>query len=541
MADASEEKEVVLYISAHGLEPEDIKLPPDLHTWEQLLDDSKILNEQGCRGLPNFVTPRRYIEDFFRVLNKPHKEKNITDILITESNILREQKKKIFSIETTPLTRSVSSPYMKLKFIMTTDTYYKNNFVYNILKSFRPDIFHHIITFQETPQSSSGFSKTFQDIYTGFFKLFKSDRSEPLRTLTYEEEQSYIYQPRPGFLKMIDSIHRLFLESEKISGNDMKKLDDFFKKLKMLLHTPINFVDFLKIIDNVYTYFKGSKSTYKDMTFSSSCYQSFKMEEIVNEKLFFMYKSGETKENIKLMNYGIYLLYDSDNKDNDAFLEYSDKINLLRESSSELGISYVEPFKRELLTNCKSEPIYLSKILLFFFKQGYKVTIITNSCRRSNGEFEIEQKCDVLLSEDVKDLEDYIKYIKKMKRMTKSLKRSPEKTLKTPPKSSKPPGTERSKTGKSPMTTMILRKRGQGQGISNLSKPTLKKSLVSKFKKSSVKKSTKNVKKSTKNLKKKSTKNLKKSRTKSLKKSTKNLKKSRTKSLKKVNNEKSKK
>jgi hypothetical protein len=245
------------------------------------------------------------------------------------------------------------------------------------------------------------------------------------------------------------------------------------------------------------------------------------------------------------MNYGIYLLYDSDNKDNVAFLEYSDKINLLRESSSELGISYVEPFKRELLTNCKSEPIYLSKILLFFFKQGYKVTIITNSCRRSNGEFEIEQKCDVLLSEDVKDLEDYIKYIKKMKRITKSLKKSPEKTLKTPPKSSKPPGTERSpgisKTGKSPMTTMILRKRGQGQGISNLSKPTLKKSLVSKFKKSSVKKSTKNVKKSTKNLKKKSTKNLKKSRTKSLKKSTKNLKKSRTKSLKKVNNEKSKK
>lgn len=376
MADASEEKEVVLYISAHGLEPEDIKLPPDLHTWEQLLDDSKILNEQGCRGLPNFVTPRRYIEDFFRVLNKPHKEKNITDILITESNILREQKKKIFSIETTPLTRSVSSPYMKLKFIMTTDTYYKNNFVYNILKSFRPDIFHHIITFQETPQSSSGFSKTFQDIYTGFFKLFKSDRSEPLRTLTYEEEQSYIYQPRPGFLKMIDSIHRLFLESEKISGNDMKKLDDFFKKLKMLLHTPINFVDFLKIIDNVYTYFKGSKSTYKDMTFSSSCYQSFKMEEIVNEKLFFMYKSGETKENIKLMNYGIYLLYDSDNKDNDAFLEYSDKINLLRESSSELGISYVEPFKRELLTNCKSEPIYLSKILLFFSNKDIKLLLL---------------------------------------------------------------------------------------------------------------------------------------------------------------------
>jgi hypothetical protein len=187
------------------------------------------------------------------------------------------------------------------------------------------------------------------------------------------------------------------------------------------------------------------------MTFSSSCYQSFKMEEIVNEKLFFMYKPGETKENIKLMNYGIYLLYDSDNKDNDAFLEYSDKINLLRESSSELGISYVEPFKRELLTNCKSEPIYLSKILLFFFKQGYKVTIITNSCRRSNGEFEIEQKCDVLLSEDVKDLEDYIKYIKKMKRMTKSLKRSPGKTtLKTPPKSST------SKTGKSPM---ILQKK----------------------------------------------------------------------------------
>jgi hypothetical protein len=315
----------------------------------------------------------------------------------------------------------------------------------------------------------------------------------------------------------------------------------------MLLHTPINFVDFLKISDNVYTYFKGSKSTYKDMTFSSSCYQSFKMEDIVNEKLFFMYKSGETKENIKCMNYGIYLLYDSDN---DAFLEYSDKINLLRESSSELGISYVEPFKRELLTDYKTEPIYLSKILLFFFKRGYKVTIITNSCRRSNGEFEIEQKCDVLLSEDVKHLEDYIKYIKKMKRKTKSLKRSPEKTLKTPPRSSKPPGTKRSprisKTGKSPMTTMILRK--QHQGIANLSIPTLKKSLVSKFKKSSVKKSTKNVKKSTKNLKKKSTKNvkkstknLKKSRTKSLKKSTKNLKKSRIKSLKKVNNEKSKK
>ena len=532
MADASDEKEVVLYISAHGLEPEDIKLPPDLHTWEQLLDDSKILNEQGCRGLPNFVTPRRYIEDFFRVLNKPHKEKNIRDILITESNILREQKKKFFSIKTTPLTRSVSSPYMKLKFIMDNkEAYYKNKFVYNILKSFKPDIFHHIITFQETPQSSSGFSKTFQDIYTGFLKLFKSDRSEPLRTLTYQEEQSYIYQPRPGFLKMIDSIHRLFLESEKISGNDTKKLDDFFKKLKMLLHTPINFVDFLKIIlkiiDNVYTYFKGPKPIYQNMIFSSSCHQSFKMEQIVNEKLFFMYKLGETKENIKCMNYGIYLLYDSDNKD-DAFLEYSDKINLLTERSSELGISYVEPFKRELLTDYKTEPIYLSKILLFFFKRGYKVTIITNSCRTSNGEeFEIEQKCDVLLSEDdVKHLEDYIKYIKKMK-ITKSLKRSPEKTLKTPPKSSKPPGTKRSpKTGKFPMTTMILRERG----ISNLSKPTLKKS---KFKKSSVKKSTKNVKKSTKNLKKKSTKNV--------KKSTKNLKKSRTKSLKKVNNEKSKK
>ena len=148
MADASEEKEVVLYISAHGLEPEDIKLPPDLHTWKQLLDDSKILNEQGCRGLPNVVTPRRYIEDFFRVLNKPHKEKNIRDILITESNILREQKKKFFSIKTTPLTRSVSSPYMKLKFIMDNkEAYYKNKFVYNILKSFKPDIFHHIITF----------------------------------------------------------------------------------------------------------------------------------------------------------------------------------------------------------------------------------------------------------------------------------------------------------------------------------------------------------------------------------------------------------
>ena len=432
MADASEEKEVVLYISAHGLEPKDDALPDELAEWKQLLDDSRILNEQGCRGLVNFVTPRRYIQDFFTVLNEPHQGKTTEDILIEVSKVLREQKKESFFSETTPLTRSVSSPYMKLKFIMDKDN--KNKFVYDILKTFRPDIFHHIITFQpeQHPQTSSGFSGMFKDIYTGFSKLFKSSESQPqppLVTYPYQQEQSYIYQPRLGFKKMIESVYTLFLDSEKIGGNDKEKIKFFFEKLQKLLHTPITFTDFSKVIDNVYRYFKGPGPTYQDMTFSSSCHQSFKMQSIVNEKLFFMYKLAEKEEHVKRMNYGIYLLYDSD-----TFLEHSDKINLLTESSSELGISYVEPFKRELLTKYKSEPIYLSKILLFFFKRGYKVTIITNSCRSfADTGFEIEKEHnDVLSPEDVKELEDYTKYIKSVNRMNKRKSSEVKRTAKFP-------------------------------------------------------------------------------------------------------------
>jgi hypothetical protein len=147
MADASAEKEVVLYISAHGLEPKDDELPAELDEWKQLLDDSRILNEQGCRGLVNFITftTRQYIEKFFTVLNKPHQGKTTEDILIEVSEVLREQKKESFFYETTPLTRSVSSPYMKLKFIMDKETDDKNKFVYDILHlwTFKTPIFQH--------------------------------------------------------------------------------------------------------------------------------------------------------------------------------------------------------------------------------------------------------------------------------------------------------------------------------------------------------------------------------------------------------------
>jgi|688.fasta_scaffold460257_2 hypothetical protein len=313
---AAASREVVLYISGHGIEE---KYNPDLkdrflEKFSDLLDDSKIVFEQGCSELVNKSSVP--VKDFFDTLKTVPIGGNIEPVLKQKIDTLRDKKILQYSrvSKNIPVTRSEENPYSQLKYIMNGKLhtskgpqeleYIKNSLTFEILNFF--NVFPDITEENKFP-----------------FILYAASNSRINDT--------------------IELVNKLFKDVDGRMISDDKKYTLFLKGLNDI-GLKLTGIQLQKIIQDVYHSFYKNPVSIEDSLFASSCYNSFKIEGLARQKdkkfQMLAHESSMIKEE---MCYGIFLLYDSEFDLGEFDVE---DLNLLNDLF--IGIKYLKNFKTEV-------------------------------------------------------------------------------------------------------------------------------------------------------------------------------------------------
>ena len=248
MAATAIDKELTLYVAAHGLELGSDKplKSTKFKKYNTFLTKSLILYEQGCSGLVNRGNTE--IAAFYAAFQEG-KEKDTKDVLESVAFVLRDKKCKMFG------------------------------------------------------PSASRISLRQRDIKTRFKRIIDSKSLYIFVSILSDKLKNYSEVAGKGQIstKPLLQSYKLY---ELVATNDFL---NFCKLLSDHLVKGIDYAVFMGLFSMAIEEFEPNPKFAEDL-FKCSLYSSYKLAKLVNDKKFFMSGKDETKDFKAYMNYGIYLI-----------------------------------------------------------------------------------------------------------------------------------------------------------------------------------------------------------------------------------------